>query len=235
MVPYVVHRKKTPSKGPRENCTATSDLVVMEPTSMPLKAWSPQPWGHGQHPFGPQAAASPPATAGFDPLLESPGLGEDAEGARHPPGRGHRKGTSSTSSNFSHLSFDTTSSRCEPKLESRGLFSKHLKTQSHNYNWRAEIFTAALAVAMSLAVVGFMVYADGRPLDAFDVSLNTLVSVLGALTRGSLAFAIGACLAQEKWNRFRRNSDSLIAFGKFEDASRGPWGSLQLLWWLGIR
>ncbi|KAF6841144.1 hypothetical protein CPLU01_00705 [Colletotrichum plurivorum] len=63
------------------------------------------------------------------------------------------------------------------------------------------------------------------------VSFNAIVSTLGAISRASLAFAISACISQGKWNWYRKTQDNVVVFDRFEEASRGPWGSLRLLWW----
>ncbi|KAI0975235.1 hypothetical protein F4678DRAFT_469863 [Xylaria arbuscula] len=64
------------------------------------------------------------------------------------------------------------------------------------------------------------------------VSPNTLVSILAAVTRAPLGFAISSCIAQAKWNWFRKRPDSLLAFDRIDDASRGPWGSFWLVVWV---
>jgi hypothetical protein len=75
------------------------------------------------------------------------------------------------------------------------------------------------------------------PLDdwAFALSPNAVVSILGAVSRASLAFAISAAMSQEKWTWFRRSARPLIDFDRFDEASKGPWGSIRLAWWVNIR
>ncbi|KAK7987709.1 hypothetical protein PG989_008024 [Apiospora arundinis] len=74
-------------------------------------------------------------------------------------------------------------------------------------------------------------YANNRPLTdySFFISFNTLISILAAVARATLAFAVGSCLGQWKWNWFSMRPDTPIVFGSFEDASRGPLGSFWLL------
>ncbi|KAI1502035.1 hypothetical protein F5X99DRAFT_427659 [Biscogniauxia marginata] len=70
------------------------------------------------------------------------------------------------------------------------------------------------------------------PVSHFFLSANAVVSTLAAISRTTLAFSISSCLGQVKWNWFKKQSDNLIGFDRFDDASRGPWGSLWLIIWL---
>ncbi|KAI1775143.1 hypothetical protein F4818DRAFT_417964 [Hypoxylon cercidicola] len=101
-------------------------------------------------------------------------------------------------------------------------------------SWNWEISALVLSLGAITTLVALLIYADGRSLAQWNsvLSLNTLVSTLGAISRTSLAFAISSCLGQAKWNWFRRRADNLVAFDRFDDASRGPWGSLWLIIWV---
>lgn len=104
------------------------------------------------------------------------------------------------------------------------------------HTWFLEICAVLLNVTAVTAIVVLLFCMNGLPLSEyrFVISFNAVISILGAVSRVSLGFAIGSCLGQGKWNFFRKPS-SIVAFRKFEDASRGPWGSLQLLIWLRLR
>ncbi|KAK8872876.1 hypothetical protein PGQ11_003390 [Apiospora arundinis] len=80
-------------------------------------------------------------------------------------------------------------------------------------------------------------YANNRPLTdySFFISFNTLISILAAVARATLAFTVGSCLGQWKWNWFSMRPDTPIVFGSFEDASRGPLGSFWLLCHIRVR
>ncbi|KAK8019421.1 hypothetical protein PG990_004559 [Apiospora arundinis] len=90
--------------------------------------------------------------------------------------------------------------------------------------------------AVSTSTV-LLFYADGRPLTDYNffISFNTLISILAAVARATLAFVVGSCLGQWKWNWFSKRSDTPIVFGSFEDASKGPLGSFWLLCHLRVR
>lgn len=105
------------------------------------------------------------------------------------------------------------------------------------HTWTLEMAALFLSVSSLAAVCVLLALYDGFPLDAwtFMLSFNTIVSILGATSRASMGFALSASLGQAKWNWFRRRDDQLMAFDRFDEASRGPWGSVRLLWYLKFR
>lgn len=78
---------------------------------------------------------------------------------------------------------------------------------------------------------------DGKRLNEwkFAASINTVISVLGVISKAALAFAVSSSLGQHKWNWFWVRQDQLNVFAKFDGASRGLWGSLNLLSWSRFR
>ncbi|KAK8004349.1 hypothetical protein PG989_004068 [Apiospora arundinis] len=55
------------------------------------------------------------------------------------------------------------------------------------------------------------------------------------MSKTSLAFAVSSCIAQAKWNWYRRGQDNLLVFERFDEASKGPWGSFRLLGTIRLR
>ncbi|KAK7955665.1 uncharacterized protein PG986_004887 [Apiospora aurea] len=188
-------------------------------------------------PLAPGAATPPPANQDHSRSTSiSPSPAQSSTGSvnyQNPmqgQAKGHKRNASSRTFTFNHFK-----GKNGPKVETRGLLSEEYKEGKGRYNWRSEILLGSLAVASALAIILLFVFSDGHPLDSFKIPTGLVIAALGAITRGALAFAIGACLAQEKWNWLRRKPDSLASFQKFDEASRGPMGSIQLLYWLNIR
>lgn len=100
--------------------------------------------------------------------------------------------------------------------------------------WKFETCLLFLSVCSLVAIIILLAVEDGTTLASwkFYFSLNTVVSVLGTISRASFASSVGSCIAQEKWNWFRKRQDPLYLFDRFDSASRGPLGSLRLLYWL---
>ncbi|KAI1386604.1 uncharacterized protein F4822DRAFT_321465 [Hypoxylon trugodes] len=105
-----------------------------------------------------------------------------------------------------------------------------ISTRGNHWNW--ELGALVLSFSSLATLVGLLIYVDNRRLDGWNGTLNTVVSSLGAISRTSLGFAVSSCLGQIKWNWFKKRPDNIIAFDRFDDASRGPWGSLWLILWL---
>lgn len=104
-------------------------------------------------------------------------------------------------------------------------------------SWIWEISAAFLSVGAMLSAIAVLARENKQPLAAwaFPTSLNTVVATLGTISRTTLAFAVSACIGQQKWNRVRHRSDSLLAFTIYDEASRGPWGSTRLVFLLRMR
>lgn len=102
-----------------------------------------------------------------------------------------------------------------------------------------------------MAVI-ILVY-QNRPLSDWPyqrITLNAVISVMSILFKGGLLFVVTQALSQAKWLLYsstkegdhssRTNAPSpLIYLQIFDDASRGPWGSIRLLFkspkaWYGV-
>jgi hypothetical protein len=105
------------------------------------------------------------------------------------------------------------------------------KAGSDSCSWTLAMLSLLLSIAALGSAVGLLVHFDQKPVSDWNaaVSLNAIVSALGNVSRATLAFAISGCIAQGKWNWFAGRPDNLIAFDRFDDATKGPWGSLRLL------
>ncbi|KAI0456526.1 hypothetical protein F5B21DRAFT_154805 [Xylaria acuta] len=100
--------------------------------------------------------------------------------------------------------------------------------------WAWEYAALAVSASAVTAQIILLAYIDTLRLSHWrsPISPTTVVSILAAISRASLGFAISSCLGQAKWNWLRTRSDSLLAFDRFDDASRGPWGSFWLIIWV---
>ncbi|KAK0725186.1 hypothetical protein B0H67DRAFT_641637 [Lasiosphaeris hirsuta] len=128
---------------------------------------------------------------------------------------------------------DTTyEPKYEPEPIGAALKSSHGPRRRWS-DWALEFAALALSIGALVAAAVVLSTYDGRRLDdwKFVTSINTVISILGVVSKASLAFTISACIGQHKWNWFRVREDEIRVFDKFDEASRGPWGSLHLLIW----
>ncbi|RFU79995.1 hypothetical protein TARUN_2217 [Trichoderma arundinaceum] len=97
--------------------------------------------------------------------------------------------------------------------------------------WGMEI----MAITASFACMGILVWVlvrfQNRPLTDWTVwiSLNAVVAITATAAKATLLTAISACLSQEKWRHFGHKSHHLQDLAIIDYASRGPIGSLQML------
>jgi hypothetical protein len=102
--------------------------------------------------------------------------------------------------------------------------------------WKYEMMAAFFSVSMAFAMLGtaFPFQEKPRPQWPIHISINALLSVYTVVFRGALMFLVSSAVGQAKWvwfSKTRRLSD----LGRYDDASRGLWGSLKWLWSPGFR
>ncbi|KAK5113160.1 hypothetical protein LTR85_010978 [Meristemomyces frigidus] len=98
--------------------------------------------------------------------------------------------------------------------------------------WLAEIGAALLSLGCMVAVAAVLLKFQNRPLSdwRFPIAPNSLLSVLLTVAKTLLLLSVAESTTQLKWNHFARQPRPLRDFQVFDDASKGPWGAVQLLW-----
>ncbi|KAI4869416.1 hypothetical protein F4820DRAFT_455779 [Hypoxylon rubiginosum] len=102
--------------------------------------------------------------------------------------------------------------------------------------WWLEIASGLLVVAMVAALVGTVYPYQNQPLPQwpYTLSINTIVAFYSEVMRAAMILVLGECLSQLKWSWFTQPRP-LDHIEHFDNASRGPWGSLTLLWAIRLR
>jgi hypothetical protein len=98
--------------------------------------------------------------------------------------------------------------------------------------WLLEIVSWLLsATCMAGILIMLFVYKDKRiPNWPLGLTLNAYISVLSKIASAGLLLPVSEALGQLKWSWFNKgNSKKMWDFEIFDNASRGPWGSLLLL------
>lgn len=88
------------------------------------------------------------------------------------------------------------------------------------------------AIASFAAIIFILGMYDNRLLSSWphDVQINTVLSALATLLKGSMLVSVCACLGQLKWTWYADRGQPLQDFQIFDGASRGPLGAAQLLY-----
>jgi len=102
--------------------------------------------------------------------------------------------------------------------------------------WRYELGACIVALAALVAIVATLYTYRGRPLPQlpFGISINALISIYVVLMEGSLVTVMATGLGQLKWT-WLESDRPLYDLEIFDQASRGSWGCLYLLWHIHFR
>ncbi|CAG8233233.1 unnamed protein product [Penicillium salamii] len=98
-------------------------------------------------------------------------------------------------------------------------------------SWVWEVGAGIHSAICVSCLVGFLAYVDGKTYDGwqYGVSPNAIVATITAIAKGASLVAVSSCLSQLKWNRYQVPTP-LFDLQAMDQASRGPWGSLNALW-----
>lgn len=101
--------------------------------------------------------------------------------------------------------------------------------------WLVEIISWFFSALCMAAVIGVLLYLKDEPLakwplaEKTGVTLNAYISILSKMAGAALILPVSEALGQLKWSWFQQNSKQMWDFEIFDNASRGPWGSVLLL------
>lgn len=135
----------------------------------------------------------------------------------------------SKSASISQQSFDPES---PAKKESKFNLSTKLGTRlKWNGSWLWEIGASLISVICLALLVAFLVKINDASYASwqYTVSPNTVVSIITTITKASFLVSVSACLSQLKWNQYQGpGAKPLYSMQTIDQASRGPWGALEV-------
>lgn len=134
---------------------------------------------------------------------------------------------SSTNSTILSASVPPTNKTSLPSEETR--LSRFLCRWVTDW-WGAEIFCWIIAALSLLSIVIVLESHKNQPVPKwpFKITINALISILATISQMCMTKPIVECINQLKWLWFVRKQ-KLLDFQAFDNASRGPTGSLMLL------
>ncbi len=107
--------------------------------------------------------------------------------------------------------------------------------------WLLELICLVLGTASMVSTVVLLVsYQNKRVpgLNSFlgvNITLNTIIAILGTIGRASLLYSVTECISQQRWAWFSGPAKPLTDLESFDQGSRGAWGSFLLIWKLRVR
>ena len=103
--------------------------------------------------------------------------------------------------------------------------------------WTPEILAITLSTVCLVAIIVVLLVYNGKetPRLPYGITLNATISILATASRSLLAFTVAASLGQLKWCWYQQHERDIRDLQIYDDASRGPWGGLIMLFSMRIR
>lgn len=97
--------------------------------------------------------------------------------------------------------------------------------------WLAELLSFGVSLLAVVAIIIILKIYDGQPMSKWphSITLNSLLAIFTTLAQMGLMIPISEALSQLKWVWFKEAERPLVDFETFDQASRGPVGSIKLL------
>ncbi|TEA15629.1 hypothetical protein C8034_v001501 [Colletotrichum sidae] len=131
------------------------------------------------------------------------------------------------------LSTTGESGRSVPSRWSRISEKTHIKPArfSNSGTWTFEVASLCVTVLAAAAIVGVLAAYDGRPLSSwkFQITINAVIALLATVATATMAVVLASGISQLKWIHFKTRRQPLSDMEVFDDASRGTWGALMML------
>lgn len=101
--------------------------------------------------------------------------------------------------------------------------------------WLLEILTSFASMACLFGIASIFWLVDGQPLSSWTpgISLNATISILTTACTAAMMHGVSEFVSQHKWTYFTRRPRRLETFERLDEASRGAWGSLKLIFTVG--
>lgn len=98
-------------------------------------------------------------------------------------------------------------------------------------SWAWELTAAGLCLCILSTIAGILLAYNDRPVPLLPdtLTINSIISFLASLAKANLMVVLAAAIRQEKWLWFVKKPRPLDTVDSFEEASRGPYGSLRLI------
>ncbi|KAI2615550.1 hypothetical protein GGR54DRAFT_612919 [Hypoxylon sp. NC1633] len=98
--------------------------------------------------------------------------------------------------------------------------------------WLFEGMASIISTASLAGIIITLALHADRPLPRwpFSITINALISTLATISRSALLVSVTAALGQRTWARLNKGQHPLSDLETYDGASRGPWGSIILLW-----
>lgn len=141
------------------------------------------------------------------------------------------------------LSQHSSSDRSPEKSQYEEPIEQHRRkaTKKNTFKlWWKELLSIAFSLLCLAANVAVLASLDQKPYSSWriarvDATPNTIISILATFTKASLLLPVAEIVVQLKWLYFQARVQRVSDLQIFDDASRGPLGSIRLLWRVNLQ
>ncbi|KAM7208281.1 Protein of unknown function (DUF3176) domain containing protein [Naviculisporaceae sp. PSN 640] len=108
---------------------------------------------------------------------------------------------------------------------------KNPTSEPFHWWWWWEIASAVLSITSMCLVIAILFSVRDKPLSSWPLAIqpNSAIAILTTVGKAAMMVAIASCISQLKWRHMQQKARPLYDLQVFDDASRGPWGSLVML------
>ncbi|KAJ5647730.1 hypothetical protein N7490_004102 [Penicillium lividum] len=100
-------------------------------------------------------------------------------------------------------------------------------------SWTWEIVSVVFSIVCVALLAAFLGQVNGVEYSSWQYRLspNTVASLIATIAKSALLISVSSCLSQLKWNQAQlARPTPLYNIQVLDQASRGPWGALEVLW-----
>lgn len=108
--------------------------------------------------------------------------------------------------------------------------NQRCKTLSEE-GWALEILSSFANLILLGGIISMFCYMKDKPLSdwRFPISLNATISILTTACGAAIMHGVSTSISQLKWLHFASGHRKLFSLESFDEASRGPYGSIKFL------
>lgn len=98
-------------------------------------------------------------------------------------------------------------------------------------SWAFEILSSLCSLATLSSIIIILWMTNGKPVSdwTFRISLSATIAILSTISSAALMHNVSSFISQLKWLYFKKEPRRLHQFELFDEASRGPYGSIIFL------
>ena len=98
--------------------------------------------------------------------------------------------------------------------------------------WIWELLALSTSIVSLTAIIVTAANSHGKPVAKLPlgITLNAAISIFATIMKSTILYCASEVISRSKWIWFHRQPKRLGAVELYDQASRGPWGALAMMW-----